>query len=260
MHQAIRPIRRHLIITYAISLGLMTAYMSLLQPIPSASAQQLIGPVSQETGGTGTQGRRIENIATTLPYPTKSLEKKGAQTSPRKPHRLIRKPQNAPIATVEPSPSGSSPVNSLPTPPPSLQSDNTISQSKEPSSLNRSVGAAVPLATMSVAPSSATTTGSSTAAHSNNRNYPAGRCRRRQLVYLRKRRCRWAIDEKISCGDAGVGTIDLAAFGPSSFSQSRDRSESDQSVLYSPARGRQSHRADLDHQQHRWRNLELERE
>ncbi|MEO6110422.1 MAG: hypothetical protein ABIQ24_01150, partial [Nitrospiraceae bacterium] len=129
MHQSIRPIRRHLIITYAISLGLMTLYMSLLQPIPSASAQQLMGPVSQETSGTGIQGRRIE--------------KKGAQTSPRKPHRLIRKPQNAPIATVEPSPSGSSPVNSLPTPPPSLQSDNTISQSKEPSSLNRSVGAAL---------------------------------------------------------------------------------------------------------------------
>ena len=144
------PIRRHLIIiTYAISLGLMSAYLSLLQPIPSASAQQLIGPVSQETIGTGTQGRR--------------LEKKGAQTSPRKPHRLIRTPQKAPVASVEPSPSGSSPVNSLPTPPPSLQSDNTISQSKEPSSLNRSVGAALPLATMSVTPSSATATGSSTA-------------------------------------------------------------------------------------------------
>ena len=95
-----------------------------------------------------------------------SLERKGAQTSPRKPHRLIRRPQNAPIATVEPSPSGSSPVNSLPTPPPSLQSDNTISQSKEPSSLNRSVGAALPLAIMSVTPSSATATGSSTAAAS----------------------------------------------------------------------------------------------
>ena len=60
MHQAIR---QHLIMTYAISLGLMTVFMSLLQPIPSASAQQLTGPVSQETSGTGTQGRRIENIA-----------------------------------------------------------------------------------------------------------------------------------------------------------------------------------------------------
>ncbi len=152
MHQSIRPIRRHPIITYAISLGLMTAYLSLLQPIPSASAQQLIGPVSHETSGTGIHGGR--------------LERKSAQTLNRKSHRLIRKPQNAPIATVEPSPSGSSPVSSLPTPPPPLQSDNTISQSKESLSLNRSVGAALPLATMSVAPSSATATVSSTTAAS----------------------------------------------------------------------------------------------
>ena len=143
MHQAIR---QPFIMTQVISLGFATALLSLFQPIPSASAQQLIGPVSQERSETGTQGVRIE--------------KKGAQTSPRKAHRLIRKPQNAPIATIEPSSSGSSPVNSLSTPPPSLQSDNTISQSKEPSSLNRSVGAALPLATMSVAPSSATATGS----------------------------------------------------------------------------------------------------
>ena len=61
MHQSIRRYR-HLILTYAISLGLMTAYMSLLQPIPSASAQQVTGPVSQEISGTGTQGRRIENL------------------------------------------------------------------------------------------------------------------------------------------------------------------------------------------------------
>ena len=150
MHQAIR---RHLIATDAISLGLMTVFMSLLQPIPSISAQQLTGPVSQ---GTGTQGRRIENMAPTLPFPTKSLEKKDAQTSTRKLHRLIRKPQNAPVASVEPSLSGSSFVSALPTPPSSLQSDNVTSQSKETSSLNRSVGAAVPLSTMSVAPSSAT--------------------------------------------------------------------------------------------------------
>ena len=157
MHQAIP---QHLIVTCARSLGLMTVFMSLLQPIPFVSAQQLTGPISQEISGTGTQGRRIESIAPTLPYPTKSLEKKDAQTLTRKPHRLIRKPQNAPVVSVEPSPSGSSPVSSLPTPPPSLQSDNATSQSKEPSSLNRSVGAAVPLATMSAAPSSATAMGS----------------------------------------------------------------------------------------------------
>ena len=157
MHQAIR---QHLIVTYAISLGLITACVSLLQPIPTVSAQQLTGTVSQGTNGTGTQGRRIENIAPALLYPTKSLEKKDTQTLTRMPHRLIRKPQNAPVASVEPSPSASSPVNSVPTPLPSLQTGNTTSQSKEPSSLNRSVGAAVPLATMSVAPSSATTMGS----------------------------------------------------------------------------------------------------
>ncbi|MBU6482213.1 MAG: hypothetical protein KGS09_16910, partial [Nitrospirae bacterium] len=125
-----RTIRRHLIVTYPISLGLMTVLMSLLQPLPSVSAQQLTGPVSQEISGTGTQGRLIENMASTLPYPTKSLEKKGAQISARKPHRLIRKPQSAPVASVEPSPSGSLPLSSLPTPSSSLQSDNTTSQSK----------------------------------------------------------------------------------------------------------------------------------
>jgi hypothetical protein len=134
--------RRQLIVTYAISLalslGIMTACMSLLLPIPSASAQQLTGTVIQGASGTVTQ-------------------KKDAQTLTNKPHRLIRKPQNAPIASVEPFPSSSSSVNSVPTSPSSRQSDNQAPQSMGASSLNRTVGAAVPLATMSVAPSSATT-------------------------------------------------------------------------------------------------------
>ena len=158
MHQAIR---RHLIVTYAISLGLMTVFMSLLQPIPSISAQQLTGPVSQ--GNRHPRAAHREH-GTHPSIPNEILGEEGPQTSTRKLHRLIRKPQNAPVASVEPSPSGSSPVSALPTPPPSLQSDNATSQSKEPSSLNRSVGAAVPLATMSVAPSSATTMGSTAAA------------------------------------------------------------------------------------------------
>ena len=157
MHQAIH---QSLNMTQVISFGFLTALLSLFQPIPTASAQQLTGPVSQETNGTVAQERRFENITPTRSYPTISLAKTDAQTSTRKPHRLIRTPQNAPIASVEPSPSGSSPVSSLPTPPPSLQSDNATSQSKEPSSINGSVGAAVPFATMSVAPSSATTKGS----------------------------------------------------------------------------------------------------
>ena len=146
--------------TRVISFGFATALLSLLQPIPSVSAQQLIEPVSQEASGTGAQARRIENMAPTRPYPTKSLERKDARTSTRKLHRLIRKPQNTPIASVEPSPSGSSPVSALPAPPPSLPSDNTAPQSKEPLSLNRSVGAAAPLATMTVVPLPATATGS----------------------------------------------------------------------------------------------------
>ena len=133
----LQAIRQHLIVTHAISLGLMAVFMSLFQPIPSASAQQLTGSVSQGTSGTVTQ-------------------KKDVQTSTSKHHRLIRKQQNAPVASVEPSPSSSSPVSSVPIPSPSLQSDNTTSQSTEPSSMNRSVGTTVPLATMSVVPSSAT--------------------------------------------------------------------------------------------------------
>src|SRR5206468_11485378 len=82
MHHSIR---QHLIITCAISLGLMTALLSLFQPIPSASAQQLTGPVIQGTSGTGAQ-------------------KKDAQPSTRKPHRLLRKSQSAFTATLQPIP------------------------------------------------------------------------------------------------------------------------------------------------------------
>ena len=207
------------LLTYARSLGVITVFLSLLQLIPSASAQQLTGPVSRETSGTGTQGQRIESIAPTRPYPTKSLEKNDAQPSTRRPHRIIPKPQNAPIASVEPSPSGSSPVNSLPTPPPSLQSDNVTSQSKEPSSFNRSVG----VARASCHHERRTVISNNheihCRRHSINRNHPAGRCRRGQLVYLRKRRRRWANDAKISCGDAGAGTIELATLSPGTVSQ-----------------------------------------
>jgi len=133
--------RRQLTPTYAISLGIMTACMSLLLPVPSAYTQQLIGTISQGAIGTGTQKKDTQTTLT------------------NKPHRLIRKPQNAPIASVAPSPSGTSPVSSVPTSQASLQTDNTTSQSTEPSALNKTVGTTVPLATMSVAPSSATTSG-----------------------------------------------------------------------------------------------------
>src|SRR5262249_39631240 len=155
MRQVIRQVR---IVTYVISLGLTTAYLSLLLPIPPASAQQVTGPTYHRNNGTGSQGRPIENLDSTLLYPMKSLEKKDAQTLTYKPHRLIRKPQNAPVASADPSPSSFSSVISSPTPTPSVQNENAVSQSKEPSSFIRSVGPTVPLATMSVAPSSTTTT------------------------------------------------------------------------------------------------------
>ena len=168
-----KAIRQRLIVTYGISLGLMTVVMSLFHPtIPSASAQQLTGTVNQEASGTVTQGRRIEHLGPTSPYPTIFLENKDAQISARKPHRLIRKPQNAPVASVEPSPSDSSPLTAMPTHTPSLQSDNRTSQSKDPSSPSRSAGAAVPLATMNVAPSSATTMGSNAAGTASNGTIP----------------------------------------------------------------------------------------
>ena len=143
----------------AISLGFMTVFLSVLQPIPPASAQLLTKPISQETDGTGTQGKRHGNIASDHRYPTNPIEKMDAQTSTRKSHRLIRKPQNLPLSSVESSLSGSSTVNSVPSSPLSQQRDGTISQTEEPSVLRKSVGAAIPLATISATPSTAAPTG-----------------------------------------------------------------------------------------------------
>ncbi len=168
MCQTIQP---HHIVPYTISLGLMTVFVSLLLPVPSASAQQLRGPISKETARTAIQGRRIENIAPTLPYVMKSLEKKDPQTLTRKPHRLIRKPQSVPLMSVEPSPSSSFHVSSLPTPTPPLQTDSVASQFRERSSANKSV-AVVPLAPMNVVPSSATATGYTTTATAPTRAIP----------------------------------------------------------------------------------------
>jgi len=154
-----QAIRQHPFVIYAISFGLMTVCMSPLLPIPSASAQQLTGTVSQGTIGTNPQERLIENSLPTRP--TKSLEKKDTQTLTYTPHRLIRKSKSAPVASIEPSPFGSSPVSSVPKPSVSLETDKTTSQSTEPLSFDRTVGTTVPLATMSAAPSS-TTTGSLT--------------------------------------------------------------------------------------------------
>src|SRR5262245_15583065 len=116
-----RQVMRQLVIVVStISLGPITGYLSLLQPSPSASAQQVTGSAYQGNSGTGSQGRRIERLDPGLLYPTKSLEKKDAQSLKYKPHRLIRKPQNAPVASVEPSPSSFSAISSLPTSTPSV--------------------------------------------------------------------------------------------------------------------------------------------
>ena len=156
MHQTIH---QHRIAASAISLGFMTLFLSLVQPIPPASAQQLIRPINQDTGGTGTQGQRIENGAGSHQYSTKPAEKMDSQTSTHKSHRLIRKPQNLPLASVEPSLSDSSSVNSVPSSPLSLQRDGTTAQPEEPSVSHRGIGAAVPLAPISVTPSAAPPSG-----------------------------------------------------------------------------------------------------
>jgi len=143
MRQAIhQPLQLTLIMLFGV-----VATPLLLQSMPSASAQQLTGPASQETNRTGIQSRRLDNIAPVSPSPMRSLDKKNAQPAARKPHRLIRKPDSNPVASVEPSPSASLPTTSS-TP----QNDNQTSQPKEPSTLSRSVGAAMPLAAMSAAP------------------------------------------------------------------------------------------------------------
>ena len=155
-------IHQHRITASAISLGFMTVVLSLVQPVPYASAQLLTKPISQETSGTGTQGKRHGNIASGHRYPTNPIEKMDAQTSTRKPHRLIRKPQSLPLASVESSLSDSPSVSSVPSSPQSLQREGTTSQPEEPSVPRRSIGAAVPLATISATPSAAAPTGFTT--------------------------------------------------------------------------------------------------
>ncbi|MEK6763325.1 MAG: hypothetical protein AABY96_11480, partial [Nitrospirota bacterium] len=143
----------------AISLGFMTVFLSVLQPIPPASAQLLTKPINQETGGTGTQGKRMDTVAGSHRYQTKPIEKMDAQTSTRRSHRLIRKPQNLPLASVEPSLSDSSSVNSEPSYPLPQQREGTVSQPEEPSVPRRSIGAAAALAPISVTPSATPPTG-----------------------------------------------------------------------------------------------------
>ena len=153
MRQAVyQPLSKN----HVISFTFVIALLALFQPIPTVSAQQLIGATTQETDGARTQGRRIRNSDLSHLSSLKSLERKDKQASTYKPHRLIKKAQNAPIASVEPSTASSTLQESSSTPLQSLQVDNMTSQPKESSSLNRSVGAAAPLSTISTVPLSAT--------------------------------------------------------------------------------------------------------
>ena len=128
-------------ITRIILCGLTAVLPPLFHAIPSASAQQLTVPTNQEAGRT-------------------NIQKKEEKISARKPHRLIRKPQSTPIASTEPSLLGASPLRTLPTPQAASQNgDDAISQPKEPSSLNRNIGAALPFATMSITPKPAQNAG-----------------------------------------------------------------------------------------------------
>ena len=101
-----QAIRQPLLMTQVISFGFATTLLSLFQPIPSVSAQQLIWPVSHES-------REHESRETG----TQSLENKDAHTSTRKRHRLIRKPHNAPAAstTVSPTVAPTAPTTVSPT-------------------------------------------------------------------------------------------------------------------------------------------------
>jgi hypothetical protein len=120
----------------------------------------------------------------TIIQSAKNQDNKAAPTSTRKPHRLIRRSQGPSTASVEP-------LQLQPaTPPIALQPDTTTS-SIEASSSNKNTGSLpsiAPLATMRVAPSSATATGS------------------------------------IAAGTASTGTIPLAAAGAGHSSSSRSDS------------------------------------
>lgn len=121
----------------------MTALLSLFQPIPSASAQQLTGPVSQGTSGTGTQ-------------------KMDAQPSTRKQHRLIRKSQSALTATLQPTPLDASKSTTSTAVPTSTTLNDTTTQPKD-TSVSSMIGAVVapaitPLGLMSTAAATTSTT------------------------------------------------------------------------------------------------------
>jgi len=134
-------IQQPLNMTRVISFGFLTALLSLFQPIPIVSAQQLTGHVTHETGGTDTQG------GASKPCPQHSIPNQilgeagranvDPQASPTdskiaERSRRVRRTFSICFITCQLCSNA----------PPVATTDNMNSQSKEPSSLNRSVGTA----------------------------------------------------------------------------------------------------------------------
>jgi hypothetical protein len=152
--------------TQMVSFGFLTVLLSFSQSVSTSFAQQMTERAGHETDGAGSPDRRIDTFDPSRASQGRSIEKRDSKGSPRKPHRLIRKARQNPVATVAPSPTASSPSRSLPAAQPPAQSDDTAS-SNEPSSQTssspkRSIGAAGSLATMSIASPSETASPSMT--------------------------------------------------------------------------------------------------
>ena len=155
-----QAIRQHLSTTHAIPISLVALLASQLYLI-SPTFAQLTTPSSQETGRVESSAQLLGKNSPVRPL-SKSNEKKDAQTSTRKPHRLIRKPHSTPSAPVEPSLPDSLLPKSLPIFSSLHQAEN-ITPSKEPSLPTKYVQSPAPLATMSITNSPATATQSSIA-------------------------------------------------------------------------------------------------
>ena len=120
------------LIVYLVSVGMITASLPGTAWSPYAFAQQGQSSASQ---------------------PTTPQVKQGPATSIRKPHRLIRKSQNQPLASVQQSPSGTTNLSPLTTTPTTSSNNAAPSQPAEPSPTGRAIGGfstVSPLTTMAI--------------------------------------------------------------------------------------------------------------
>lgn len=126
-HKAYRKL-----IIYLVSVGVITASLSGNAWSPYAFAQQLQSSASQ---------------------PTTAQVKQDPATSIRKPHRLIRKSQNQPLASVQQSPSGTTNLSPLTTTPTTSSNNAALSQPVEPSPTEKAIrgfSTMSPLTTMAI--------------------------------------------------------------------------------------------------------------